>query len=940
MKDKKLIALLSIAVCFVLLFCACTGGIEKVDNEPSETDEVTQGTEGESTEAEGTEPQATEPTATEPAATEPTETEPEETEPTEPEPTETQPSGNSGNSNVNTGSGGGYNPGTTEPTEPEATEPPEIVVPAAGSEKNAYTEQITNTSGSFKTVKIPAGETMYYKLKTPGTYLIIEHADAAVVYNGETYQAEDGVVKLELPADDSQYLALQFVNNGAEETDFAVVIQDAVGTKDNPIEVTDIASFTAQLAEGDADGVYYQWVATSAGQLKLTIRDGQANVTATVNGESHEMLDGKVNLAVNAGDAVLLQIYSDGAEAEVTLGGYVAATVDLKITTMPAEAETVVIPAGESAIYTITGAKAKVMKLASANTKVVYGDVIYTADEDGIVSIKLQESPAVLEIYNVGEEAESYALSFDYPIGHQRNPYVITQLGEIELQTVAGEYGYYLRYTADKAGQISFQSWTFLEEVKIDIIVTNDTTGESAALWVGDEENYIASVSVSSGDVLTIVAYAEDASGQKISADLLICGDLYGTEEMPISVQYPGFEAIVPAGETLYYEGFLGGMIFNLKASNVSVSHNGQEYVPDSGSIVFPVVAAGRMPAVFAITNTGTADAVFAVTFTYPVGHMENPASLTLGTNTLTQVAGGMDYYYTFTAVRDGQLILTFDAAAQWLYAVDNTTQFVYGDTQYSDSDPLICETTITVAKGDVISIRVNTYDAENMFETPEGTVVFTAKYITGPVAIPNLTVNTNTNLLPGEYSVYTGQFYDHVLYISNGKDLVVIFDGVEYHPDSKGEIYVTFPAPSGTGEQPDLEFMVFNGSNLNAVRSMLFSGKEVGSKENPEVITMGSHTMTQSQANGADYYYQFNVTARGTLLLTIHNTNTNWLYQVNNVTRGQTGNWQLGGAGGQTTYRLSGVRAGDVVEIVVNTFDPRTGESIVGTVEFTVSMA
>jgi hypothetical protein len=41
---------------------------------------------------------------------------------------------------VNTGTGGGYDPGTSEPTEPEDTTEPEIVVPAAGSENNAYAE--------------------------------------------------------------------------------------------------------------------------------------------------------------------------------------------------------------------------------------------------------------------------------------------------------------------------------------------------------------------------------------------------------------------------------------------------------------------------------------------------------------------------------------------------------------------------------------------------------------------------------------------------------------------------------------------------------------------------------------------------------------------------------------------------------------------------------
>lgn len=934
MKNKKLLALLSIAVCCVLLFCACgQGEIKKADKKPSETEEVTEGTE---TESKATEPEETEPTPTEPEATEPTETEPEETEPTEPEPTETEPSGDTGN--------GGYNPGTSEPTEPDPTEPPAIEVPAAGSEKNAYTEQIPNTSGSFTTVKIPAGETMHYKLKTPGTYLYIEDANAAVVYNGETYAAEEGVLKLELPADDSQYIALQFINQGEEEAGFAVVIQDAVGSKDNPVELTAIDEVTATLVEGDPDGAFGQWIATADGQLKLTMQEIlpealEANIIVTLNGQSYEMRDGVLNVEVKTGDALLIQIHADGAEGTVIFGGYVAPMATLKITAMPFEAETMEISAGQSAIYTISGAKGKVMQFVAADAVVFYNENYYVADENGIVEVTLAESPAVVEFYNLGAENASYQLNFNHPLGHQYNPYVITQLGELEVQTRAGDAGYYLTYTADKAGVVSFQNWTFLENEKINIMVTNNRTGESAALWQGDEETYVASLSVRNGDVLTVFVYAEDANGNKIAADLLICGDHYGTEEMPISVQYPGFEAKVPAGETLYYEGYnLGGMIFNLKASNVTITHNGVDYKPENGVITFHAEASGRMPAVFAITNNGTSETTYSVTFTYPVGHMENPDKLTLGTNTLNQMAGGMDYYYTFTAVRDGELTLSFDANAQWIYAVDNTTQFIYGDTQYSDSDPLVAETTISVKKGDVISVRVNTYDAENMFETPEGTVVFTAKYVTGPVEITNLTVNTNATLSPGEYVVYTGQFYDHTLYIGSGKDLIVIYDGQEYGPDSKGEIYVSFPVASGS--QPDLQFVVYNGSGQNIIRSMLFSGKEVGSKDNPEVISMGKHTMTQTQVNGADYYYQFNVTARGTLVFTINSTHTNWVYQITNLTRGTVTNIQLGCASGLTMYRLSGVRAGDVIQIMVNTFDPKTEMSCIDTVEFTVALS
>lgn len=950
MKNNKLLARIStlacIAVCFAMLFTACTeSGIRKDPEEPSETEEVTtaEETEGETTTPKETEPEATEPTETEP---EPTETEP---EPTETEPEETQPA--SGGNNVNNGTGGGYDPGTSDPTEPEATEPPAIAVPAAGSENNAYTEQIPNTSGSFTTVKIPAGETMHYKLKTPGTYLMVEDENVLITYGGQTYTPENGVLTIELPADDTQYIALSFTNQAEEETAFAVAIQDAVGTVDNPVMLESIASFTADCVESDTDGIYHKWIADQTGSLKLNLLSGMnADVIVTVNGESCQLSEGSLTVDVREGQEVLIQVLAVADEegnmpaVTATVGGYVAQRVSLKVATLPREVESVTIPASESAFYEITIANNKVLTIDDENVMVVCNGISYTADENGLVTVSLGASPVSLEIYNNSQEEAVYKLSFNHPQGHQKNPHVLTQLGEIPLTVQAGESAYYLRYTAEKAGVASFLMWTYPEAefAKADIIVLNETTGASMAIWRGNadgqlEDFGLASVPVKAGDVLIIQVYVEDEAGNTIDADLTIYGELYGSEELPVDVQYPGFKAHVPAGETLYYQAYnMSGMILNLTASDVKIGHNGAEFVPESGKISFTVTAEGRMPAIFAITNTGTVDMVYNVTFDYPVGHMEKPDNLILGTNTVTRAAGDQNYYYTFTAVRAGTLTLTFDGSAQWLYTVDNMTQGIYGDTQWSDSDPLMAEMIMEVAKGDVIRVQVNTYDALNMFETPAGTVAFTAKYVTGPIAIESLTVTTNTNLIPGEYGIYTGQFYDHMLYIASGKDLVVIYDGVEYIPDSKGEIYVPFPGSDGSGNQPDLMFTVYNADTQNIVRPMMFSGKQMGSKENPEVITVGSHTMTQTQANGADYYYTVEATKRGNVVITINSTHTNWYGQVTNLTRGGTSGFIMGTMG-QKTLRVS-VRAGDVIEIMINTFDTKTGESIVGTVEFTVS--
>lgn len=944
MKNKKLLWLLIGLVSVCVLLAACGSKVDPT--EPSETvTEAPTETVPEETEA----PQIEETEPTEP--TEPVET----TEPEETQPEETEPSGGATKPNVNTGTGGGYNPGgntdPTEPTEPGEPTQPVIEVPAAGSENNAYYEQIKDGSGEFSTVKIPAGGTVHYRIQTAGSFLRIEDTDISIVFNGEDHTHQDGVIELVLPADDSAPIALQFSNRSAEAKQFKVAVQDAVGSQSNPILLDSMEEVAVSLEEGDMDGVYYLWTADKTGELKLGLTgEVPAGLNVSVNGKAAQLTedaDGKMSLSVKQDDEILIQVQAEtdaegnAPAAQLVLQGYIMQTVELKITQFPTEEETIVIPAGKSVYYKITGAKNKLLEVNAEDIRIAYNDSSVTPDEAGKLGLKLTDSPALIEIFNTGAEDRTYKLKFDYPVGHEKNPQVLTALGELPTVTQATENGYFYSYTVPSAGVVSFQMWTYpeLENVKTDISLTNKTKGETVTLWTTDEngdplENANISLNVAEGDELSIHVTAKNIAGRNVDAEFTVYGELYGSEEMPILVEYPGFEANVPAGKTLYYQGYnMSDLILSMEGESVQISHNGVNYTPVGGKITFSVVAEGRMPAVFGITNQSNKAAVYKVVFTYPVGHAENPDQLKLGTTTLTQQAASSDYYYTFTAPRAGTLTLKFDAAAQWMYAVDNITQGIYGDAQWSDSDPLVAETTLTVKARDEIRVRVNTYDAANMFETPAGTVIFEAEYVSGPTAVKNLATPTNTTLIPGECGLYTGQFYDHVLNISNAKDLIVIYGGTKYVAAANGEISVEFPA-AGTGTQPDLEFKVQNIGSANITRSMLFSTKDVGSKENPDTLQYGPNVMTQTQNNGADYYYTFNVTANGRFTITF-DADADWIYQLTNLTRNQTSGVQISSMG-RNSYTIT-VRKGDVLELFVNTFDPSTGGSPVGTVEFTV---
>ena len=944
MKNKKLMGFLIALVCMLLCSALVLTGCREDVDDPTETvgSQTQAPTVGENTEPEETQPEPTQPEETEP-------TEPEETENEETEPEETEGTGSSTGSNTNTGTGGGYDPGTSDPTEPEDATEPEIVVPTAGSENNAYAEYVPEGTGTFTTVTIPAGQTMYYRLKTPGSFLRVEDEDAKILTNDGEYVAENGVLEMALPADGSQTIAFAIVNQNAEDKAFAVEVRDVVGSKSNPIVLDSIADVQAALEAGDADGVYYGWIADRSGVLKMTLdrvqcADGTAYAVVTVNNNEVRLSEGdEAAIAVSQGDEVLIQVVAeenaDGSygAAQMQLGGYVAVTVDLEVSEIPFEIESVTVGGNQSVIYRITGNSRKSFKITDGDFVVVYDAVVYSPNEQGVIEFNLPggKSAAEVELINQTPDAKTTQLYFDYPMGHQQNPHSLTALGSMIVEIPDDLEGYYYSLTAKTAGMVTFQIWTYpeIENVKTDIQITNETSGKTATLWTEDEngeavENATVSVPVNAGDEVTVFVSVTDIFGYAVYTELEIYGELYGTEELPIIIEYPGFTAYVPAGETLYYEGYnMADLILSMIGTDAQIGHNGNIYTADNGLIRFDVVAQGRNPARFAITNLGSEDAVYEVAFAYPVGHSENPDTLLLGVNTVVCDAGQYDYCYNFKAPRAGTLTLIFDSNAQWVYTVDNLTQGVYGDTQWSDSDPLMSEVTLTVKANDQIQIRVNTYDADNMFESPAGSVVFEAKYITGPTTIRNTDTITYATLIPGEGAAYTGNFYGLMLKVSGAKNAAVEYDGVLYTANATGNITVKFPA-SGTG---NLQYVIYNTGTEQSTMTMQFSSGEVGTTANPETISTGSYSMVQDEVGGAVYYYEIMVETTGTMIFTFE-TDVDAFYMINNSVLRYTNM-------GQNTYRMY-VRAGQVISLAVNTYDqnnPRVSPE--GVVDFTIEM-
>ena len=132
------------------------------------------------------------------------------------------------------------------------------------------------------------------------------------------------------------------------------------------------------------------------------------------------------------------------------------------------------------------------------------------------------------------------------------------------------------------------------------------------------------------------------------------------------------------------------------------------------------------------INNTSTdAEVVLNVTAAGPVfGTQDNPAPLSLDEVNVAEVEADSwtGYFFTWTAEMAGVLTVAVDSTYGWMYSVNNVTAGIYGDSHWSDDEPVVSTSTVNVSAGDTVIINVNTY-TPNEWSTPAGSINVTASF-------------------------------------------------------------------------------------------------------------------------------------------------------------------------------------------------------------------
>ena len=709
---------------------------------------------------------------------------------------------------------------------------------------------------SFEIVVEPGKEVYTELYRANGMYMQITGPDNQyyVLYNDKTYTPDkSGVTGFMITTGDNYTPALFAIGNTSGQTNtYKVNLSNLPGTFNNPYKLTE-GQFVAKVNAGNNQGVYYKCTAPEDGTYTIQcisysagikygffLQSLDINRTVLHNYESGGAVDPEtgyptLTMQMKKGKGLLFAVSTLPDDSN----SYPAGSFTFVLTFVPGEVEDVAQV--EKMDYTVTVTDELEQPLENVTVWLTKDGATFSAktDANGVVTLNLEKG--------------TYAGTLSVPEGYtlENNAFELTEEvpnATVKLSAVEDTRVDYVIYVTDGAGVpvegaevLILGAGSSLTDAEGKVVFTL-AAGSYSALTGALPEGFACS------DMLTLDAETLTGTFILISPP--------GTELNPIMLTE--VENTVTNAGAVYYSVQHNGSTMEITGSaDFTVLMDGQELLPVDGVFRCPIQSADpRMPVIFAIVGDGE----FQVNFQYPVGNPMNPDQLAMGVNQAQLNAGDADYYYSWTAIGDGELTITIKTESNWLYCLSNLTSGVSGEIHWCDDDPLVRSETILVKQGDVIQLTVNTYDPANMWQNPAGEVSVNASFawVIEEAPFATVAIDPDTN-----YTYKVSGINGATITIADA-DAYVIYDGTTYGADASGVVSVTI----GT-EDPAL--LTIGNCGPESESFAVNCTWPVGSLRNPAPLNFRfPQNITTNLAEGdADgYYYVLEPSSIGTITL------------------------------------------------------------------------
>ncbi len=410
------------------------------------------------------------------------------------------------------------------------------------------------------------------------------------------------------------------------------------------------------------------------------------------------------------------------------------------------------------------------------------------------------------------------------------------------------------------------------------------TTLPEALIYINGAEYTEGGVSVVEGKSYEISFEDNNSVGGKVTVWAKFTG-LPGTETNPYFIKNPAVaeegeevetSVTVPGNSTMVYcnlYGFAGQTVI-VEGNGVKVTYNDNSYgsintvdgvlqLEDTAEFE---IDAGTPSATIKLINKSDAEVTYTFSTKAPViGTVDNPQVIT-EPDTYTQevAAGNQGYYYTYTAEGDGTVkvyvdatytvkvttkdeneneVVTEEVRTGWQYVIDKTYYgeieldgeiisgdfTAYGDYTTSEQDGAANPFVVDVKAGNTLKIMVNTFNPDDEFNAPAGTVTTTIEFVAEGTEEPEA-----AELVLG----------DNSLLIANGAT-----NTYTYTPESDGVLTATVTAMDPAAGMIGMIFGMGNMTlTVNGVQAMGPSVEANVTAGTPVEIVVSNVSMGQDE--------------------------------------------------------------------------------------------
>lgn len=214
--------------------------------------------------------------------------------------------GSSGSSNVD----GGGNSNTVPPVTTEH----KLVNPDSPIDVSTEIDKPM----SFDAPVAPGTRVLYHLYKFGGTILTVSDPDVYVIYKGTKYTTQNGSIHVPVDSEGPTVpIEIEIGNSGSVNKTFSVSFYHPAGSYMNPLGLS-IGSFEVKIEQGNDQGVYYKYTATTDGVLTIELisatNGADANITL-YNLVSYE----QVNIDKESGSRIVSIEFYAGDEIQIII---------------------------------------------------------------------------------------------------------------------------------------------------------------------------------------------------------------------------------------------------------------------------------------------------------------------------------------------------------------------------------------------------------------------------------------------------------------------------------------------------------------------------------------------------------------------------------------------------------------------------------------------